>query len=103
MLRFDYRNAQNSFEKVNVLVDAGKNISISNACKVVVISTKTYYKIKNHDDSEEDSTNRWGPNQLLTFSQEQMIIDEIGKAQKRFDCLRGFDVKKMCKKYISIV
>lgn len=64
MLRFDYRNAQNSFEKVNVLVDAGKNISISNACKVVVISTKTYYKIKNHDDSEESNEIKGFPNQL---------------------------------------
>lgn len=102
MLSFDYRNAQNPFEKVNALVDANKHISIANACKAVGISTKTYYKIKNHDDSEEDNASKGGPNQLLTFSEEQMIIDEIGKAQRRFDCLRGFDVKEMAQnKYFN--
>ncbi|KAK8890765.1 hypothetical protein M9Y10_035550 [Tritrichomonas musculus] len=75
-----------------------KKITISNACKEVGLSTKTYYKIKNHDDSDETNGDKALPNQLLTLTEEQVIIDEIGKVQKRFDCLRGFDIKEMALK-----
>lgn len=98
MLSFDYRNAPTSFDKVNVLVNSGKKITISNACKAVGLRTKTYYKIKNHDDSDEANGDKAYPNQLLTLTEEQVIIDEIGKAQRRFDCLRGFDIKEMAQK-----
>lgn len=43
MLSSEFRNARTPFEKVTVLVNSGKHISIQNACKAIGISTKRYY------------------------------------------------------------
>lgn len=73
-------------------------ITILNPYKVIGLSTKTYYIIKNHDDSVQGAVDKDYSNRLLALSEEQKIIDEIGKAQWIFDCLRGFDIKGMAQK-----
>ena len=98
MLSLDYRNAEGPADKVQVLLNAGKNITIINACKAIGISTKTYNKMINHDDSDVDDLNKSCPNQLLTDDEEQLILDEIGNSQKKCNCMRGKDVKEMAQK-----
>lgn len=102
MLSLDYRNAEGPADKVQVLLNAGKNITIINACKAIGISTKTYYKMINHDDSDVDDLNKSCPNQLLTDDEEQLILDEIGNSQKKCNCMRGKDVKEMAQKLYYI-
>lgn len=98
MLTTDYRNAQGPTEKVSILINAGQNISIQEACKTVQISTKTYYKIINPSDTDDDDSEKSSPAQLLTDFEEKQIIDEIGNAQKKCNCMRGKDVKEMAQK-----
>ena len=102
MLSSDYRITESPAEKVQVLLNADQNITIIDACKAVGISTKTYYKIINYDDSDHNDLNKSYPNQLLTDEEEQLIINEIGNSQKKCNCMRGKDVKEMAQKLYFI-
>ncbi|KAK8892193.1 hypothetical protein M9Y10_029416 [Tritrichomonas musculus] len=89
MLSSEFRNARTPFEKVTVLVNSGKHISIQNTCKAIGISTKRYYKIKNKDDSDDDESVKDSNRQLLTNKEEFEIIQNIECAQLKCECLRG--------------
>ena len=46
MMRAEFRSAETFNEKVDILRDSEFSIPIADACKIVGISTKTYYKNK---------------------------------------------------------
>ena len=89
MLKSDYRNARTQYEKVCVLIQPENHITIADACKAVGLSTKTYYKMKNLTSDNDDDLDKNAPNQLLTNTEEDEIIDQIEKAHMNSSCLSG--------------
>ena len=95
MLTAEYRAAENSFQKVDILRNSEFNIPVADACTSVGISTKTYYKDKKLNELGEPPLEKKSPNQLLTDEEESVILDRILDAQLKSECMCGQDVRDL--------
>lgn len=100
-LTAEYRKALTPYQRVCILNNSENEISIKTACREERISTKTYYKIKKSQDTLPKKLEKQPPHSSLTKSEENLLIDEIGKAQLNCNCLSGKDVRELAQKMYS--
>ena len=90
MMRAEYRQAETLHQKVDILHTSKFSIPFATACKVVGVSTKTYYKNKRLIELNEPELDKTPSRQLLTKEEENAILEMILRAQLK---LCGADVR----------
>ena len=95
MLNSEYRNAASKIDKVDILRKYISVLNVVQACKIVGISTKTYYKKGTAQVVNETETIQAPPRQLLSPVEEEQILHEIHDRQVHSDCMSGKDIRKL--------
>lgn len=95
MLKSEYRNTTSKVEKVDILRKYINELNIIQACKIVGISTKTYYKKGTASIVNAVETNQTPPRQLLETQEEERILMTIEERQIHSDCMSGKDIRKL--------
>ena len=95
MLTAEFRAAEASYQKVDILRNSEFSIPVLDACTAVGISTKTYYKDKKLNFLGEPPLEKAAPNQLLNKEEEKVILDRILECQLKSECMCGQDVRDL--------
>ena len=98
MLISEYRNSQYPYQKVAILLKYAEGLSVAFACKILKISTKTYYKqISNAEVTiyEEGIDEHGSPRRVLLPDEEKFIINKIREQQMDSDCMTQKDIRKL--------
>lgn len=95
MIMSEFRNATSKVEKANILRNYISALTVVQACKIVGISTKTYYKKDTADEVNSFEAPKAPPRQLLLIEEEERIIIQIRERQVHSDCMNGREIRKM--------
>lgn len=91
----EFRNSESVIEKVDILNKSEIQVPISTACKLLSISTKTYYKEKSKKTPEQESIQFATPHQLLSIEEEKEIIKAVLSAQLAAKCMSSHEVREL--------
>jgi len=82
----EFRNCEGKREQIKVLRKNVPRIRIQQICKVLGISTKTYYRIQRIIEYDSLSPTKPSNSANLTFEDERLLLDFIYNSQVSLEC-----------------